>query len=408
MQEYLEGEVQTAVFGATQPIQMRVEELISGVRATLALKVYGEDLDKLEDLSAQLKAVIGTVPGVADLSAEANKGKPQMVIKVDRAAAARYGLNADDILEVVQSGIGGSTVSTLIDGTRRFDISVRLAEEFRSSPEAIAAIPIRTPEGALIPFSQVAKIELDEGYTFVRREALQRYAVLQMDVQGRDVDSFVQEANAAIAAKVKLPTGYWVEWGGAFENQQRAMARLALIVPLTIGLIFILLYTAFNSVRHATLIIANVPFAVIGGIVGLYATGQYLSVPSAIGFIAVFGVAMLNGIVLVTFLNDQRKHGLAIRDAVRKGAALRLRPVLMTASVAILGLVPMLISSGVGAETQRPLATVVVGGLITSTLLTLLLLPLIWEWSESRAEARRLAHEPADEPAYLPPAKETP
>ncbi|MBL8318420.1 MAG: efflux RND transporter permease subunit [Burkholderiaceae bacterium] len=408
MQEYLEAEVQTAVFAATQPIQMRVEELISGVRATLALKVYGENLDKLEDLSAQLKGVIAAVPGVADLSAEANKGKPQMVIKVDRAAASRYGLNADDILGIVQAGIGGETVSTLIDGTRRFDIAVRLADAFRSSPAAIAAIPIRTGEGALVPFSQVAKIELDEGYTFVRRESLQRYAVLQMDVQGRDVDGFVKDANAAIAAKVKLPTGYWVEWGGAFENQQRAMARLALIVPLTIGLIFILLYTAFNSVRHATLIIANVPFAIIGGVVGLFATGQYLSVPSAIGFIAVFGVAMLNGIVLVTFLNDQRRHGLSIRDAVRQGAALRLRPVLMTASVAILGLIPMLISSGVGAETQRPLATVVVGGLITSTLLTLLLLPLIWEWSESRAEARQRAADADDASATLQPTEETP
>jgi cobalt-zinc-cadmium resistance protein CzcA len=399
MQEFLEGEVQTAVFGATQPIQMRVEELISGVRATLALKIYGEDLDKLEELSAKLKAVVAGVPGVADLSAEANKGKPQMVIKVDRQAAARYGLNADDILAVVQAGIGGEAVSTLIDGTRRFDIAVRLPEEFRSSPSAIAAIPIRTAEGAIVPFSSVAKIELDEGYTFVRRESLQRYAVLQMDVQGRDVDSFVREANAAIAAKVTLPTGYWVEWGGAFENQQRAMERLGVIVPLTIGLIFILLYTAFNSVRHATLIIANVPFAIIGGIVGLFITGQYLSVPSAIGFIAVFGVAMLNGIVLVTFLNDQRKHGLSIRDAVRQGAALRLRPVLMTASVAILGLIPMLISTGVGAETQRPLATVVIGGLITSTLLTLLLLPLIWEWSETRAEAKQRASDAAADAA---------
>ncbi|MEO6744573.1 MAG: CusA/CzcA family heavy metal efflux RND transporter [Caldimonas sp.] len=402
MQEYLEGEVQTAVFGATQPIQMRVEELISGVRATLALKVYGEDLDKLEDLSAQLKGVIGAVPGVADLSTETNKGKPQMVIKVDRAAAARYGLNADDILAIVESGVGGTSVSTLIEGTRRFDISVRLAEEFRSSPAAIAAIPLRTAEGAIVPFSQVAKIELDEGYTFVRREALQRYAVLQMDVQGRDVDSFVREANSAIQAKVKLPSGYWIEWGGAFENQQRAMAKLAVIVPLTIGLIFILLYTAFNSVRHATLIIANVPFAVIGGIFGLFVTGQYVSVPSAIGFIAVFGVAMLNGIVLVTFLNDRRKHGASIRDAVREGAALRLRPVLMTASVAILGLVPMLISTGVGAETQRPLATVVVGGLITSTLLTLLLLPLIYEWSETRAHAKESARLKSDEAALQP------
>ena len=402
MQAFLEGEVATAVFGATQPIQMRVEELISGVRATLALKIYGEDLDKLEALSAQIKGVVGGVPGVADLSAEANKGKPQMVIKVDRQAAARYGLNADDILAIVQAGIGGETVSTLIEGTRRFDIAVRLPEQFRSSPSAIAAIPVRTAEGAIVPFSQLAKIELAEGYTFVRREALQRYAVLQMDVQGRDVDSFVKDANAAIAAKVKLPTGYWIEWGGAFENQQRAMERLGVIVPLTIGLIFILLYTAFNSVRHATLIIANVPFAIIGGIVGLFITGQYLSVPSAIGFIAVFGVAMLNGIVLVTFLNDQRKRGLSIRDAVRQGAALRLRPVLMTASVAILGLVPMLLSSGVGAETQRPLATVVIGGLITSTLLTLLLLPLIYEWSESRAEARRRKQEAAEDAGQVP------
>ncbi|MES2972294.1 MAG: CusA/CzcA family heavy metal efflux RND transporter [Pseudomonadota bacterium] len=408
MQEYLETEVPTAVFGATQPIQMRVEELISGVRATLALKIYGEDLDKLEDLSAQIKGVVGTVKGVADLSAEANKGKPQMVIKVDRAAAARYGLNAEDILQVVQAGVGGETVSTLIDGTRRFDIAVRLAEDFRSSPSAIAAIPIRTSEGALVPFSQVAKIELNEGYTFVRREALQRYAVLQMDVQGRDIDSFVKDAEAAIKAKVKLPTGYWVEWGGAFENQQRAMARLALIVPLTIGLIFILLYTAFNSLRHATLIIANVPFAIIGGIFALFITRQYLSVPSAIGFIAVFGVAMLNGIVLVTFLNDQRKHGLSIREAVRQGTAMRLRPVLMTASVAILGLVPMLISSGVGAETQRPLATVVVGGLITSTLLTLLLLPLLYEWSETRAEKKQRARDEADEAVPNEAVKETP
>ena len=391
MQAVLEETVPTAVFGATQPIQMRVEELISGVRATLALKLYGEDLATLDRLSGQVKSVLDKVPGVADLSAEANKGKPQLVIKVDREAAARYGVNADEVLEIVQSGIGGSAVSTLIDGTKRFDIAVRLAENYRANPAAIAAIPLRTREGALVPFGQVAKIELDEGYSFVRREALQRYAVLQMDVKGRDVDSFVKEADGRLREQVKLPPGYWVEWGGAFENQQRAMARLAMIVPLTIGLIFLLLYTAFNSVRHATLIIANVPFAIIGGIVSLFVTGQYISVPSAIGFIAVFGVAMLNGIVMVSFLNDLRQRGRSIREAVREGAALRLRPVLMTATVAILGLVPMLLSTGVGAETQRPLATVVVGGLFTSTALTLLLLPLLYEWSEQCAEARRTA-----------------
>ncbi|HNW62574.1 CusA/CzcA family heavy metal efflux RND transporter [Piscinibacter sp.] len=389
MQEDLEKVVPTSVFGATQPIQMRVEELISGVRATLALKLYGEDLETLDRLTAQAKSVLEKVPGVTDLSAEANKGKPQLVIKVNREAASRYGINADEILEVVQAGIGGSAVSTLIDGTKRFDIAVRLADGFRADPEAIGSIPIRTAEGALVPFSQVATLELDEGYSFVRREALQRYAVLQMDVKGRDVDSFVKEADAKLKEAVQMPAGYWVEWGGAFENQQRALARLALIVPLTIGLIFLLLYTAFNSLRHATIIIANVPFAIIGGIIGLFVTGQYVSVPSAIGFIAVFGVAMLNGIVLVSFLNDQRRHGLSVREAVRQGAALRLRPVLMTASVAILGLIPMLLSTGVGAETQRPLATVVVGGLITSTALTLLLLPLIYEWAELRAERRK-------------------
>lgn len=384
MREKLEQAAPSSVISATQPIQMRVEELISGVRATLALKLYGEDLTTLDRLSGQLKSVLDTVPGVADLSLEANKGKPQLVVDVNRDAAARYGINATDILDVVQAGIGGKAVSTVIEGTKRFDIQVWLAPEFRSSVQSVGAIPIRTETGALVPLSEVATIELDEGYSFVRREQLQRYAVIQMDVKGRDVDSFVKEASAKIARQVKLPEGYVIEWGGAFENQQRAMTKLAIIVPLTIGLIFILLYTAFNSLTYATLIIANVPFATIGGVVGLFVTGQYLSVPSAIGFIAVFGVAMLNGIVLVTFLNEQREQGMSVRDAVRQGAALRLRPVLMTASIAIFGLVPMLLSSGVGAETQRPLATVVVGGLFTSTALTLLLLPLLYEWVESR------------------------
>ena len=397
MQERLEQVANNSVLVATQPIQMRVEELISGVRATLALKLYGEDLDTLDRLAGQIKPVLGGIPGVADLSLEANKGKPQMVIKVNRNAAARYGINADDILEVVQAGIGGTAVSTLIDGVKRFDIQVWLAPEFRDSVSSISDIPIRTPEGALVPLSKVATVELNEGYSFVRREQLQRYAVIQMDVQGRDVDGFVKEADAKLKQQVKLPTGYWIEWGGAFENQQRAMARLAVIVPLTIGLIFILLYTAFNSLIYATLIIANVPFAIIGGIFGLFITGQYVSVPSAIGFIAVFGVAMLNGIVLISFLNDQRRRGLSVRDAVREGAALRLRPVLMTASVAILGLLPMLLSSGVGAETQRPLATVVVGGLFTSTALTLLLLPLMYEWVERRKESKQQSAVKAEE-----------
>ena len=397
MKETLEKAISTTVFNATQPIQMRVEELISGVRATLALKIYGEDLAALDRLAAQMKAVLAGVPGVADLSLEANKGKPQMVVKVNRDAAARYGVNADDVLEVVQAGIGGKSVSSVIDGVKRFDVVVRLDAAFRGSEQAIADIPLRTSSGALVPLSRVATIDTDEGYSFVRREQLQRYAVIQMDVQGRDVNGFVEEANARFRDQVQMPTGYWVEWGGAFENQRRALGRLAIIVPLTIGLIFILLYTAFNSLRHAAMIIANVPFAVIGGVFGLALTGQYVSVPSAIGFIAVFGVAMLNGIVLVSFLNDLRGRGHSVREAVMQGTALRLRPVLMTASVAILGLVPMLLSTGVGAETQRPLATVVVGGLFTSTALTLLLLPLIYEWVELRAERKKTGRGGASE-----------
>src|SRR5690606_3766813 len=248
--------------------------------------------------------------------------------------------------------------------------------------------------GAIVPLSRVADVTTAEGYSFIRREQLQRYAVVQMDVRGRDVDGFVRDANALIEQQIDLPPGYWIEWGGAFENQQRALARLALIVPATVLFIFVLLYTAFNSLKYAALIIANIPFATIGGSVGLWITGQYLSVPSAIGFIAVFGVAMLNGIVLVSFINELRRSGASVRDAVQKGAELRLRPVLMTASVAILGLIPVPLSRGVGGETHRPLATVVVGGLLTSTVLTLLLLPVIYEWIESRT-ARHDAVSPA-------------
>jgi len=388
MQETLEQVVPNVVPGYTQPIQMRVEELISGVRATLALKLYGEDLVELDRLSAQIKTELAAVPGVADLSLEANVGKPQIRIEVDRGELARHGMNAEEVLTIVRNGLGGEPVSVLLDGVKRFDIAVRLAEVTRDSVEALRRIPLRAASGALVPLGEVAEVSVAEGYSFVRREQLQRYAVIQMDVRGRDVDGFVKEASAAVEAQLDLPPGYWIEWGGAFENQQRALAKLSLIVPITIFFIFVLLYTAFNSIKFAALILANVPFATIGGLLALFVTGQYLSVPSAIGFIAVFGVAMLNGIVLVSFLNEQREKGLSVREAVLQGTALRLRPVLMTASVAILGLVPMLLSSGVGAETQRPLATVVVGGLLSSTLLTLILLPVLYEWLETRAERR--------------------
>ncbi len=390
MREELEVVVPTAVVAFTQPIQMRVEELLSGVRATLAAKIYGPELTELDRLSEAVKNVIAGVEGVADLGLEANVGKPQIRIQVKRDQLARFGLNADDVLAVVRTGIGNEPVSTLIDGVRRFDITARLDDKSKASVQAIQRIPLQTSGGAIVPLSAVADVSVAEGYSFIRREQLQRYAVIQMDVRGRDVDGFVNDANAAIVENIKLPTGYWIEWGGAFENQQRAMARLAIIVPLTIFFIFVLLYTAFNSLRFATLIIANVPFATIGGLIALFISGQYVSVPSAICFIAVFGVAMLNGIVLVSFINELRDKGLSVSEAVRQGTELRLRPVLMTACATILGLIPMLLPSGVGAETQRPLAAVVVGGLITSTLLTLVLLPVIYEWMETGAERREL------------------
>ena len=401
MREEIERVAPTTVIAFTQPIQMRVEELISGVRATLAVKIYGEDLAELDRLSSEVKEIVAGVEGVADLSLEANIGKPQIRIEVRRDRLARYGMNADEILEVVRTGIGNEPVSSILDGVRRFDITVRLDDASKASVAAIKQIPLRTADGAIVPLSAVANVSVAEGYSFVRRERLSRYAVIQMDVRDRDVDSFVREADAMIKSSVDLPPGYSIEWGGAFENQQRALKRLALIVPLTVFVIFVLLYTAFGSIRYAGLIIANVPFAAIGGIAALVISGQHVSVPSAIGLIAVFGVAMLNGIVLISFVNQLRAKGASVRDAVRRGAELRLRPVLMTASVAIFGLVPMLLSSGVGAETQRPLAGVVVGGLVTSTLLTLILLPVMYEWlEEKRGLAQRDVPSEPSPPAH--------
>jgi cobalt-zinc-cadmium resistance protein CzcA len=331
--------------------------------------------------------VISDVPGVEDLSLEANLGKPQIRIEVDRSQLSRYGLNAEDVLTLVRNGIGNEAVSTLIDGVRRFDITAGLHADAKVDVETIGNIPLRTDDGAIVLLSRVADIDVTEGFSFVRREQLQRYAVIQMDVVGRDVDGFVQEVEQRLADELDIPAGYWIEWGGAFENQQRALARLGLIVPVTIFFIFVLLYTAFNSAKYATMIIANVPFATIGGILALAISGQYVSVPSAVGFIAVFGIAMLNGVVLVSYMNELRAKGLSLSAAVRQACLLRLRPVLMTAFTTILAIVPLLLSTGVGAETQRPLATVVVGGLITSTLLTLVLLPVIYEWIETRGDA---------------------
>ena len=385
MSETLKAALPTSVVSQAQPIQLRVEELISGVRAPLALKIYGDDLGTLERLSQQAKRVLEATPGASGTALEANRGKPQLVIRVDREAAGRHGISVDEVLEVVQTGIGGRAVSQVIDGVKRFDLVVWTAAAQRGSLEAIRSMPVRSATGALVPLSRIATVEIVEGYSFVRREQLQRFAIVQLAVEGRDVDGFVKEVSARLAAEVKLPAGYWYDWGGAFENQRRALAKLAIILPLTIALIFLLLYTAFGSAKHAGLILANIPFATVGGVFALFASRQYLSVPAAVGFIAVFGVAVLNGIVLIKFFNGLRAEGKPLHEVVREGSLMRLRPVLMTALVEILGLVPFLLATGVGSEILRPLATVVVGGLISATALTLLLLPAMYEWIESRA-----------------------
>ncbi len=366
----------------SQPIAMRVDELISGVRAQIAIKLFGEDLDVLLEKGNQIAAVVSQVPGAADVQVEQVAGKPQVQIKIDRDRIARYGINVKDVQDVIRALIGGTSVGQVFEGQKRYDIFIRLKEPYRKDIEAIRNLLISAPNGRRIPLAQLAHIETVIGPKQISREANQRRLVIQLNVRGRDMGGFVEEARRMVEEKVDLPPGYFVTWGGQFENQQRAMRRLSIIVPLTIGLIYLMLFLTFNSGRQAALIILNVPFAMVGGIVSLYISGQYLSVPASVGFIALFGVAVLNGVVLVSYINQLRREGQSLEDAVINGAMLRLRPVLMTALVASLGLVPLLLSTGTGSEVQRPLATVVVGGLVTSTLLTLLVLPTIYGWFE--------------------------
>jgi cobalt-zinc-cadmium resistance protein CzcA len=368
--------------GFSQPIATRVDELLSGVKAQLAISLFGEDLDQLVATADQIQRVVSSVPGAADVQTEQVTGQPQLQIAIDRGAIARYGINVEDVQEAIEVAIGGEAAGQVFEGIRRFDINVRLQEPYRADPQAIGNLLIPAPSGAHVPLSQLAAIRTVVGPKQISHDNGQRRIVIQLNVRGRDLGGFVQEAQQKIGAQVQLPPGYFVTWGGEFENQQRAMKRLSIIVPITIGLIFLLLFSSFNSLKQATLIILNVPFAMIGGIVALWVSRQYLSVPASVGFIALFGVAVLNGVVLVSYINDLRRQGRSVEEAVYEGTVMRLRPVLMTAAVAILGLLPLLFSSGAGSEVQRPLAAVVVGGLLTSTALTLLLLPTLYGWFE--------------------------
>jgi len=385
MREALES-IAGITFGFSQPIQCRIDELVAGTRAQLILKLFGEDIDVLNNKSAEIAKVLSTIKGGTDLSTEKVSGQPYLTVNIDRAKIARYGLNISDIQNVIEIAVAGKSASTFYEENRSFDITVRLPEEKRNSLEAIKNILVTTKSGMNIPLEQLAEIKMIEGPVQISRQDGVRRIGIEMNITGRDIGSFVAEAKQKIKEKVKLPAGYYLTWGGQFENQQRAMNKLMIIGPVAIGLILLLLYVTFRSIRLALLVISNLPFALIGGVLALYISRQYLSVPASVGFIVLFGVAVLNGLVLVSRISQLREEGLALQEAVRKGSLDRLRPVLMTASISIFSLMPMLLAGGTGSEIQKPLATVVVGGLITSTLLTLLIIPSVYSWFEKRKD----------------------
>ena len=364
----------------SQPIQQRVDELLSGVRSEATIKILGDDLSILRSTAEKIQTIMASVRGVGDVRVEQLFGQTYLTIDIDRSKIARHGINVAHVQEIITTAIGQEPATHVYEGNKRFDLTLRYPEKYRNSVDTIKNILLTTSSGALIPLGDLATVELQEGPSLISREGLQRRIYVGFNTLGRDIESVVAEAQAKIAKEIHLPAGYHLVWGGSFENMQRAMARLKIILPITIGLIFMLLFASFNSVRHAALIIMNLPFAMIGGIVALWLTGEYLSVPASVGFINLFGVAVLNGIVLVSYFNKLREDGLPCDEAIIKGCTLRLRPVLMTALVALLGLMPLAFAHGIGSEVQRPLAVVVIGGLVSSTLLTLIVLPVLYQW----------------------------
>jgi len=368
----------------TQPIQNAFDELLSGIKAQLAIKIYGEDLDVLKEQADRVSAAIEDVPGLVDLAVEQSFGQPQVQIIADREACSRHGVAVSEILEVVELAIGGEVIDQLFLGTRRFGIHVRFQESARADPEAIRNIWVHTDSGAHVPLSQVAEVRQVVGPIQINREKNQRRWVVQGNVRGRDLGSVVTDIRERIAERIQLPPGYYLEYGGQFENQQRAMTRLSIIVPIVIAGVFLMLWLTFGSHRHALIIIVNVPLALIGGAAGLMVTGEYLSVPASVGFIALFGIAVQNGLVLVSTVNQLRQQGKSLHESLVEAGMLRVRPVLMTAVTTVLGLLPLLLSTGIGSEVQRPLAIVVVFGLTTSTLLTLFVIPAVYGWIEGK------------------------
>ena len=372
------NEMPGVVYSFTQPIEMRVSEMIIGVRGDVAIKVFGPDLTTLNDLASQIVTLVKEVPGNQDVYTVENDGVQYLRVVVDRMAAGRYGLSVEDVQDALRVQVEGQRAGTVIDGGRRIPILLRGPDSVRISPADFAALRIATADGRSVPLESLAKLERESGPVKIERELGSRYSVVMTNVTGRDLVGFVDEARAKVAQTIKLPTGYRITWGGQFENQQRAAARLALVVPMSLGFIFIILFSTFGSVRQALLVLSNVPFAMVGGIVALWATGEYLSVPASVGFIALLGIAVLNGVVLVSYFNQLHAEGLSLLECVTQGARRRLRPVMMTAAISAFGLIPLLFASGPGSEIQRPLAIVVIGGLITATALTLILLPILY------------------------------
>ncbi len=379
----------------TQPIAMRVDELVSGVKSAVGVKIFGDDLDVLKAKGEAVARVLRTVRGAADVDVEKISGLAYLRIEIDRAKIARYGINVSDVQDVVEVAIGGKEATKVYDGMKVFSLAVRFPESARNDVDPIRNILIPSPSGAQIPLGQLAKVYVTEGPAQISRDMAQRRIIISCNVTDRDLGGFVKEAQQKIERQVKLPSGYLMTWGGQFANQQRAMKRFAIVVPITIAGIFLLLFSSFNSVKQAILIIMNIPFALIGGILALILGGFNLSVSASVGFIALFGVAVLNGVVMVSYFNELRREGMSVDLAVINGAVLRLRPVLITASVAALGLIPMLFAQGPGSEIQKPLAAVVIGGLISSTLLTLFLLPTLYRVFERK---QKLAFHPLPDP----------
>jgi cobalt-zinc-cadmium resistance protein CzcA len=371
----------------TQPIEMRVSEMLTGSRGDLAVKIFGPDRATLGKLAAQIEAILRATRGATDVMTVANDRVDYLQIDIDRLAAGRAGLSVDIIEDTLRAQLEGARAGIVAEGNRRTPIVLRGADSVQRSTALFTDLPLRGADGQTVRLSDVAHVRQVAGPVKIDHENGSRYALVQAFVSGRDLVGYVEEAKAAVKTAVPLPAGYRIVWGGQFENQQRAAARLSLVVPVALLLIFFVLLATLRSLRASLLILVNIPFAMVGGIVALWAAGQYLSVPASVGFIALLGIAVLNGLVMVAYFRQLRSEGVAMADAVRLGAERRLRPVLMTASITAFGLVPLLFASGPGSEIQQPLAIVVIGGLVSSTLLTLVLLPMLFErFGESREE----------------------